>query len=105
MSRILLTGVNGQLGQELQRTLAPLGEVIGVDRKTMDLAQATSIRQVISEVKPGLIVNAAAYTAVDKAETEIELATSINAIAPTIMAEEAQQNWGSPDSRFHRLRV
>jgi dTDP-4-dehydrorhamnose reductase len=91
MSRILLTGVNGQLGQELQRTLAPLGEVIGVDRKTMDLAQATSIRQVISEVKPDLIVNAAAYTAVDKAETEIELATSINAVAPTLMAEEAQQ--------------
>ncbi len=91
MKRILLTGVNGQVGQELQRTLVPLGEVIGVDRKTMDLASSTSIRQVISEVKPDLIVNAAAYTAVDKAETETELANSINAVAPTIMAEEAQR--------------
>jgi dTDP-4-dehydrorhamnose reductase len=91
MRRILLTGINGQLGQELQRTLAPLGEVIGVERKTMDLAQPASIRQVIGEVKPDLIVNAAAYTAVDKAETETELAKSINAVAPTIMAEEAQR--------------
>ncbi len=91
MKRILLTGVNGQVGQELQRSLVPLGEVIGVDRKTMDLASSTSIRQVISEVKPDLIVNAAAYTAVDKAETEIELANSINAVAPTIMAEEAER--------------
>ena len=91
MRRILLTGVNGQLGQELQPILAPLGEIIGVARKTMDLAQPASIRQVISEVKPDLIVNAAAYTAVDKAETETELAKSVNAIAPTIMAEEAQQ--------------
>jgi dTDP-4-dehydrorhamnose reductase len=91
MRRILLTGVNGQVGKELQRTLAPLGEVIGVGRKTMDLASSTSIRQVIGEAKPDMIVNAAAYTAVDKAETETELANSINAVAPTIMAEEAQQ--------------
>jgi len=91
MRRILLTGVNGQLGQELQQTLVSLGEVIGVGRETMDLAQPASIRQVIGEVKPDLIVNAAAYTAVDKAETEIELAKSINAIAPSLMAEEAQQ--------------
>src|SRR4028119_496581 len=91
MTRILLTGVNGQLGQELQRTLAPLGEVIGVGRQTMDLAQASSIRQAIGEIKPDLIVNAAAYTAVDKAETETELAQSINAVAPLIMAEEAQR--------------
>lgn len=91
MKRILLTGLNGQVGQELQRTLAPLGEVIGVSRETMDLAQATSIRQAISEARPDVIVNAAAYTAVDKAETETELAHSINGIAPQIMAEEAQQ--------------
>lgn len=91
MRRILLTGVNGQVGQELQRTLTPLGEVVGIDRKTMDLASSTSIRQVIGEVKPDLIVNAAAYTAVDKAETETELANSINAVAPTRMAEEAQR--------------
>ncbi len=91
MRRILLTGLNGQVGQELQRTLAPLGEVIGVGRETMDLAQATSIRQAISEARPDVIVNAAAYTAVDKAETETELAHSINGIAPQIMAEEAQR--------------
>lgn len=90
MSRILLVGVTGQLGQELQRTLPPLGEVIGVGRKTMDLADASSIREVIRESKPNLIVNAAAYTAVDKAETDKEQANLINAIAPTIMAEEAQ---------------
>ena len=91
MRRILLTGLNGQVGQELQRTLAPLGEVIGVGRETIDLAQATSIRQAISEARPDVIVNAAAYTAVDKAETETELAHSINGIAPQIMAEEAQR--------------
>src|ERR671932_594705 len=91
MRRILLTGCTGQLGQELQRTLAPLGEVIGVDRTRVDLNHATSIRQAITEVKPDLIINAAAYTAVDKAETETELAQAINAIAPKVMAEEAQQ--------------
>lgn len=91
MKRILLIGATGQVGQELQRTLAPLGEVIGVDRQTLDLAEATSIRQAIGEVNPNLIVNAAAYTAVDKAETETELAGAINAIAPLVMAEEAQR--------------
>lgn len=91
MRRILLTGCTGQLGQELQRTLAPLGEVIGVDRKTVDLSQETSIRQRLVEVKPDVIVNAAAYTAVDKAETETELARAINTTAPTIMAQEAQR--------------
>ncbi len=91
VKRILITGIAGQIGQELQRTLAPLGEVIGVDRKTLDLAQPAEIRQVISEVKPDLIINSAAHTLPDKAETETELVHSINASAPTIMAEEAQQ--------------
>ena len=89
--RILLTGIGGQLGGELQQILAPLGEVTGVDRQSLDLAQPTQIRQVIGEVKPDLIVNAAAYTAVDKAETETELANAINGNAPTIMAQEAQK--------------
>ena len=89
MRRILLTGCTGQLGQELQRTLAPLGEVIGVERSTVDLNHATNLRQRLVEIKPDLIVNAAAYTAVDKAETETELAQAVNATAPTIMAEEA----------------
>lgn len=91
MRRILLTGCTGQLGQELQRTLAQEGEVIGVDRSTVDLNHATSLRQRLVEIKPDVIVNAAAYTAVDKAETETELAQAINATAPTIMAEEAQR--------------
>lgn len=91
MKRILLTGCTGQLGQELQRTLAHEGEVIGVNRQTVDLLQTASIRQAITEVKPDLIVNAAAYTVVDKAETETELAQAVNETAPTVMAQEAQK--------------
>ncbi|NET07274.1 MAG: dTDP-4-dehydrorhamnose reductase [Symploca sp. SIO2B6] len=91
MKRILLTGITGQLGQQLPGILEPLAEVTGVDRQSLDLAQPEEIRKVISEVKPDLIINAAAYTAVDKAETETELAKAINGIAPTIIAEEAQQ--------------
>jgi dTDP-4-dehydrorhamnose reductase len=90
MTRILLTGAAGQLGRELQRTLTPLGEVIAAGRETMDLSQDTSIRQVIAQAQPNLIINAAAYTAVDKAESEPELAASINALAPTVMAQEAR---------------
>jgi dTDP-4-dehydrorhamnose reductase len=89
--RILVTGIHGQLGQELKQTLTPLGEVIGVGRETMDLTQPNAIRQAIAQAKPDLIVNAAAYTAVDKAETEVELANTINAIAPAIMAQECRQ--------------
>ena len=91
MNRILLTGSEGQLGRELQRILSSVGEIIGVNRQRMDLRDPNKIRQVISEIKPDTIVNAAAYTAVDRAETESELAYAINAIAPTIMAEEAQK--------------
>ncbi len=94
MTRILLTGADGQLGQELQRTLVPLGEIIGVGHQALDLTQPDRIRQIISEIKPDLIVNAAAYTAVDKAQTEPELAKSINAVAPTIMAEEQARHGG-----------
>lgn len=95
MKRILLTGVDGQLGQELQRTLAPLGDVKGVGRQALDLSQGDRIRQIIAEIKPDLIVNAAAYTAVDKAETESELAYLINGVAPTIMAHEQARNGGA----------
>lgn len=91
MTRILLTGKNGQIGWELQRTLATLGEVIALDRHGMNLANPDSIRRVIREIKPTLIVNAAAYTAVDKAESEPELAMTINGVAPGILAEEAKQ--------------
>lgn len=89
--KILLTGKNGQVGWELQRTLPTLGDVIAVDRQGMDLANPDSIRNAIRATRPDLIVNAAAYTAVDKAESEPELAMAINGIAPGIMAEEAKR--------------
>ena len=95
VKRILLVGKNGQVGWELQRTLAPLGELVAVDRHGMDLTDPDSIRRVIRDARPNLIVNAAAYTAVDKAESELDIATAINGIAPGIMAEEAQRLGGA----------
>ena len=89
--KILLTGKNGQVVWELRRTLATLGDVVAVDRQGMDLANPDSILSAIRAVRPDLIVNAAAYTAVDKAESEPELAMAINGIAPGIMAEEAKR--------------
>jgi len=92
MSRILLTGVNGQVGSELQRTLAPLGEVIVLTRQDMDLADPASIVAALDKYQPTIIVNPAAYTAVDKAETVIEQAMAINAYAPKMLAEWAAQH-------------
>ena len=89
--KILLTGRNGQVGWELERALAPLGEVVATDRSTLDLADPDAIRRVVREVKPEIIVNAAAYTAVDKAESEPELAMRINGFAPGVLAEEAKR--------------
>lgn len=89
--RVLLTGANGQLGFELRRTLAPLGEVMACDRAALDLARADAVRNVVREARPNMIVNAAAYTAVDQAEFEPDLAMSINGIAPGILAEEAKR--------------
>lgn len=86
---ILLTGVNGQVGYELLQTLAPLGKVMSVTREQLDLTNQEAIRCLIRETKPSVIVNPAAYTAVDKAESESELVFAINAHAPGIMAEEA----------------
>lgn len=87
--RILLIGKNGQVGWELQRTLATLGEVKTVDFPEIDLGSEERIRNVVSEVKPQVIVNAAAYTAVDQAENEKEIAMAVNGTAPGILAEEA----------------
>ena len=84
--RILLTGVNGQVGWELQRALAPLGEVVAADRKLLDLADTAGIRRTVAAIAPDLIVNPAAYTAVDKAESEPDLARAINADAPGELA-------------------
>ena len=89
--RILLTGKDGQLGWELQRALQPLGEVIAVGRTECDLARPAQVREVVRHAKPELIVNAAAYTAVDKAESEPASARAINADAPGLLAEEARR--------------
>lgn len=89
--RIMLTGKNGQIGWELQRTLAPLGVVVALDRQQLNLANHKQIKERVREIKPDLIVNAAAYTEVDKAEEEPELAMAINGVAPGILAEEAKR--------------
>ncbi|HEY6896546.1 MAG TPA: dTDP-4-dehydrorhamnose reductase [Rhodocyclaceae bacterium] len=91
MSRILLTGANGQVGWELKTSLAPLGEVVALDRQALDLAEPDRIVAVVRDLKPALIVNAAAYTAVDRAEGEPALAQAINGRAPGILAEEAKR--------------
>ena len=90
--KILLLGKNGQLGWELQRTLLPLGEIFSIDYPQIDLANKTQILELLHSKKPNLIINATAYTAVDKAESESELAFKINAVAPAILAEEAKKS-------------
>lgn len=87
--RILLTGARGQVGWELRRTLSCLGEVVALDSRSMNLADADAVRQTVREMAPNIIVNPAAYTAVDKAENEPELAHAVNAVAPGVLAEEA----------------
>jgi dTDP-4-dehydrorhamnose reductase len=93
--KILLLGKNGQLGWELQRSLAPLGELIALDRHSTDfcgdLSNLPGLLATVQTVRPDVIVNAAAHTAVDKAESEPELAHRINAIAPGLLAQEAQK--------------
>lgn len=91
MIRILLTGKTGQIGYELERSLQGLGEVFALDRAGMDLADLDQVRVVMRRIRPNLIVNAAAYTDVDRAENEPQLALRINAEAPAVMAEEARR--------------
>ncbi|MGH9571095.1 MAG: sugar nucleotide-binding protein, partial [Candidatus Angelobacter sp.] len=86
--RILLIGKDGQLGWELRRTLAPLSEIVALGHGELDLADCSAIRAAVRLAQPHLIVNAAAYTAVDQAEEERNLAFEINAIAPQVLAEE-----------------
>ena len=90
MTKILLLGPNGQVGWELRRALAPLGEVVALDRhQGGDLAHPEALRATVRQLRPTLIVNAAAHTAVDKAESEPELAHTLNATAPGVLADEA----------------
>lgn len=89
--RILLIGKNGQLGRSLCRFLPQLGDVTAVDRQQLDLCRPEQIRDCIRSVRPDLIVNAAAYTAVDRAESEPQLAQTINIDAPGIIAEAARE--------------
>jgi len=89
--KILLIGKDGQVGRELQDLILPLGEVVALNRQQLDLAKSEEIRRIVREVRPDLIVNAAAYTAVDQAEKEEPAAQAINAEAPGVFAEEAKK--------------
>ncbi|KVK96046.1 dTDP-4-dehydrorhamnose reductase [Burkholderia territorii] len=89
---ILVTGVNGQVGFELQRSLQGLGRVVACDRSMLDLSDLARVRDVVRDLKPAIIVNPAAYTAVDKAETDIDAARRLNAEVPCVLAEEAARS-------------
>jgi len=89
--KVLLTGKNGQVGWELSRTLAPLGEIVAFDRGGLDLTAPDQIVSAVRSVRPDVIINTAAYSAVDRAESEPETAYSINATAVALLAEEAKR--------------
>ena len=91
LPRILLIGKVGQVGWELRRTLAPMARVTCVDFPDIDLTSGDSIRRWVRETRPNVVINAAAYTAVDKAESESDKAMKINGVAPGILAEEAKK--------------
>jgi len=94
LPRVLLIGKIGQVGWELRRTLAPMAEVVSVDFPDIDLTQADSIRRWVRDTAPQIVINAAAFTAVDKAESAPDQATLINAVAPGVMAEETKRLGG-----------
>jgi len=89
--KLLLLGRNGQVGWELQRSLAPLGELVALDSAGADFRQSGTLAETVMALRPDVIVNAAAHTAVDRAESEPELARQINASAPGVLAETAQR--------------
>jgi dTDP-4-dehydrorhamnose reductase len=89
---ILVTGVNGQVGFELLRSLQGLGRVVPCDRSMLDLSDLDRVRAVVQGLKPSIIVNPAAYTAVDKAETDVDAARRLNADVPRVLAEEAAKS-------------
>ena len=89
--KILLTGKDGQIGFALHKKLVSVGEVIATDRNELNLENPDAIRAFIEKIKPDIIINAAAYTDVDKAELEIKLAHKVNTVAPKVLAEKASQ--------------
>lgn len=89
--KILLTGKDGQVGFNLRNKLSSLGEVIGTSRRELDLSDSDVIRKFIKKINPDIIINAAAYTNVDRAESEIQLAYQINSEAPKVLAEKAAE--------------
>jgi dTDP-4-dehydrorhamnose reductase len=91
VSTILVTGANGQVGFELARWLRPHGRVVAIDSDTLDLADPGAIARTMRSLSPALVVNAAAYTAVDQAEQERDAAFAINAVAPAVLADEAKR--------------
>ncbi|WP_433692578.1 dTDP-4-dehydrorhamnose reductase [Herbaspirillum seropedicae] len=97
--RILLTGASGQLGQVLQPMLARHGELLAPSSRELDLADRQALQSFVQQARPGLIVNAAAYTAVDKAESDVARAEAVNALAPMILAQQAQM-LGAPLVHF-----
>ncbi|MDI9400877.1 MAG: dTDP-4-dehydrorhamnose reductase [Limisphaerales bacterium] len=90
--QILIIGKSGQVGYQLRRTIAPLGQITALEYPELDLCNPQSIRSTLSQLKPAVILNAAAYTAVDKAESDEEKATQLNAQAPEILAQYAKEN-------------
>ena len=92
--RLLVTGATGQIGWQLLRTLVPLGDVLALSRAELDLSDPDTAARIVREIQPDVLLNAAAYTAVDKAESEAELAQSINALAPGAMARELARTGG-----------
>src|SRR5690606_17483060 len=90
--KIVLLGAAGQLGRELQTALTPLGEVVALTREQADLANLAAVKQLLHSLSPQIIVNAAAYTAVDRAESEPELAEVLNAQLPLMLAAYAAEN-------------
>ena len=92
MARILITGTNGQVGFELTRSLATFDEIIPITRKQLDLKNKQAIIDMLDALKPDIIINPAAYTAVDKAETDEATAIAINAYAPLVLAEWVEKN-------------
>ncbi|MBS0661442.1 MAG: dTDP-4-dehydrorhamnose reductase [Verrucomicrobia bacterium] len=87
--RLLLLGCNGQVGWELRRSLATLGELVAFDAAGADLSRPESVAALVRDLRPAAVVNAAAYTAVDRAESELERSRTINALAPGALAREA----------------